>query len=105
MEFFMGRRLKTARISRGLTGEQLAELCHINATYLRQIEAERKTPSLPVFISLCNELKVSPTYLLIDVLIENELSDFGVLSELWESATPAQIEIVTAMVRSALKHM
>ena len=105
MEFFMGRRLKTARISRGLTGEQLAELCHINATYLRQIEAERKTPSLPVFISLCNELKVSPTYLLVDVLIENELSDFGVLSELWESATQAQIEIVTAMVRSELNHM
>ena len=105
MKLLMGQRLKKARISRGLTGEQLAELCHINATYLRQIEAERKTPSLPVFISLCDELKVSPTYLLTDVLIENELSDFGVLSDLWQSATPVQIQIVTAMVRSALEQL
>ncbi|MCQ5130548.1 helix-turn-helix domain-containing protein [Butyricicoccus faecihominis] len=102
---FMGLRLKAARKNKDLTGERLAEMCHINATYLRQIEAGRKIPSLPVFITLCNLLEVSPTYLLEDTLTKNELTDFEVLSQLWSSATPGQIELVTTMIRSALEYM
>lgn len=102
---FMGQRLKIARKNKYLSGERLAELCNINATYLRQIEAGKKIPSLPVFISLCNILEVSPTYLLEDMLTKNELTDFETLSNLWSSATPGQIELVTTMIRSALEYM
>lgn len=64
----LGRKINAARKDRGITGEQLAELCSINATYLRQIEAGTKTPSLPVFVTICKELKASPSYLLADSL-------------------------------------
>ena len=60
----LGKRINMARKERGWTGERLAEACSINATYLRQIETGTKVPSLPVFVSLCAALKVSPTYLL-----------------------------------------
>ena len=59
----LGSRIKAARKERGLTGEKLAECCNINATYLRQIEAGTKTPSLPMFVGLCRQLSVSPSYL------------------------------------------
>lgn len=98
----MGPRIKATRKAQGITGEHLAALCYINATYLRQIEAGRKVPSLPVFICLCNTLHVSPTYLLNDSITQNELSDFAALAALWKSATPQQIELVTAMLSSAL---
>ena len=49
----LGKRINTARKERGWTSERLAEACSINATYLRQIEAGTKIPSLPVFVSLC----------------------------------------------------
>lgn len=101
----MGERLKAARKDKELTGERLAEQCHINATYLRQIEAGRKIPSLPVFITLCNELSVSPTYVLQDSLAVHELSDFSILSDLWLAASPHQIELITAMIRGALAFM
>ena len=101
----MGERLKAARKDKELTGERLAEQCHINATYLRQIEAGRKIPSLPVFITLCNELSVSPTYVLQDSLAVHELSDFSILSNLWLVASPHQIELITAMIRGALAFM
>ena len=102
---FMGARLKSARRSKGLTGEYLAELCHVNATYLRQIESGRKTPSLPVFVSLCQALEVSPTYLLLDSLNKNELSDFGSLAALWSAATPDQLKLVTAILHSVLNQL
>lgn len=88
-----------------MTSEKLSELCNINATYLRQIESGAKMPSLPVFISICRELKVSPSYLLADILSDPEIQEMDVLSELWEKASPKQIKMVNSMIRSALDNM
>ena len=60
----LGRRINMVRKDRGFTADRLSELCNINATYLRQIEGGTKVPSLPVFINICNALKISPDYLL-----------------------------------------
>ena len=98
----LGRQINRARKDRGLTSEKLSEACNINATYLRQIESGARTPSLPMFVSLCQELKVSPSYLLVDVLPDTEIRDMDVLLELWQTATPKQIKIITAMIQSAL---
>lgn len=101
----IGRRINTARKDRGLTGEKLAEACNINATYLRQIESGTKIPSLPVFVTLCTELKVSPSYLLVDVLSEGVDQGEDVLYELLSKATPNQTRMIAAMVRASLDAM
>ena len=88
-----------------MTGEKLSEACNINATYLRQIESGAKMPSLPVFISICKELKVSPSYLLSDILNDAEISEMDELQKLWMNATPKQIKMVSSMIRSALENM
>lgn len=46
----LGKRINTARKERGWASERLSEACNINATYLRQIEAGTKVPSLQVFV-------------------------------------------------------
>lgn len=99
----LGKRINEVRKERGLTADKLSEICNINATYLRQIEGGTKMPSLPVFTDICNALNVSPAYLLKDALSQNELSNLGELASLWENATPSQIEMITAMVKAALK--
>ena len=98
----LGRKINAVRKDRRLTGEKLAEACHINATYLRQIESGAKTPSLPLCVSLCSELRVSPYYLLAEQLPEPEIGEMDALWELWNKATPQQIRIVSSMIRSAL---
>ncbi len=100
----LGRQINRARKDRGLTSEKLSEACHINATYLRQIESGAKVPSLSVFVSLCRELKVSPSYLLVEVLPDSEIRDMDVLLELWQTATPTQIKIISSMIKSALQN-
>ena len=62
----LGKRINEVRKDRGFTADKLSELCNINATYLRQIEGGVKMPSLPVFIDICNSLRISPDYLLQD---------------------------------------
>lgn len=98
----LGRQIHTARKEQGLTSEKLSELCNINATYLRQIESGTKTPSLPVFVTICEQLGVSPNYLLPDIVPNSEHGEFLQLAELLKSATPGQIKIVSAMIKSAL---
>ena len=99
----LGKRINTARKERGWTGERLAETCSINATYLRQIEAGSKVPSLPVFVSLCAALNVSPTYLLVEVLPQQGNQDMDALLELLQTATPKQLNMMASMIRSALE--
>lgn len=98
----LGRKLNTARKDRGLTSEKLSEACGLNATYLRQIEAGTKTPSLPVFVQLCEKLDVSPSYLLADSLSARGAHEFDNFVDLCQRATPKQIEIITAMIKSVL---
>lgn len=98
----LGRRINKVRKDRGFTADSLSELCHINATYLRQIEGGAKMPSLTVFIDICNALKISPDYLLQDVLVENEVSTINELTELWKNTSPSGQEIATAMIRAVL---
>ena len=101
----LGKRINIARKSKGVTSEQLSEACSINATYLRQIESGAKTPSLPVFVSLCRELKVSASYLLSDILVDPEIDEMDELQKLWQAATPKQIKLISSMIQSALQNM
>ena len=100
----LGKRINAVRKDRKLTAEKLSELCNINATYLRQIEGGTKMPSLPIFITICNALKISPNYLLQDILIENEVSKIKELTELWENTSPSQQEIALTMIQAVLEY-
>lgn len=101
----IGQRIKMARKAKGLTGDKLAEVCNINTTYLRQMEAGTKIPSLPMFVTLCNSLDVTPNYLLADVFAENVGGGMDDLLELWEKATPEQLKMIVAIIKAALENM
>lgn len=101
----LGKQINSVRKDRGLTADRVSELCNINATYLRQIEGGVKMPSLPVFISICNALKVSPDYLLQEVLEKNEVSKIKELEMLWENASLSQQELASVMIQSVLEYL
>ncbi len=100
----LGKRINIVRKDRGFTADRLSELCSINATYLRQIEGGTKIPSLPVFINICNALRISPDYLLRDALEHNEVCRIRELAELWENTPPGQLEIACSMIQTVLEY-
>ncbi len=101
----LGQRINAARKDRGLTSEKLAEACNINATYLRQIEGGMKTPSLPMFVTICRELKVSPNYLLPDLVKGTEAENLKIFEKIFAEAdpSPSQIATIEEMARVILK--
>ena len=100
----LGKRINMVRKDRGFTADRLSELCNINAPYLRQIEGGAKTPSLPVFSTICKALRISPDYLLRDELGYNEVSRIQELAALWESASPSRQELAAAMIEAVLQY-
>lgn len=97
----LGKRIKMARKDKKITGERLAELCNLNATYLRQIESGLKVPSLPVFVTICEQLQVSPNYLLMDSLEIHDSKDD--ILRLFDDATPSQTDMILSMIECAVK--
>ena len=66
--------LKTARIRRGMTQEQLAERCYCSQTYISQIERGASLPSLPVFVSISEALNISADQLLIGAIPDKSVN-------------------------------
>ena len=100
----LGKRINEVRKDRGFTADKLSELCNINATYLRQIEGGVKMPSLPVFIDICNSLRISPDYLLQDELEENEISKSRSWKHSGKTCRPANRSLPFAMLKAVLEH-
>ena len=60
----LGFRVRDARRKSGLTQEKLAEKVGISPSFLGHIERGTRVASLETLVALCNELSVSPDYLL-----------------------------------------
>ena len=101
----LGKRINTARKSKGMTSEKLAEACDIGASYLRQIESGAKVPSLPLFVVICQELQVSPNCLFPDLGVPSEDEKLKKIEKIfleW-NPTPQQIEMLEEMAEVILK--
>lgn len=104
-EVAFGNRLRTVRKERKLTTNALSDACGITAVFLRQIESAQRLPSLPVFALLCNELRVSPYYLLMDSLDTSDDERLDCLMAKMKALTPKQLDIVTSMLDTLVEKM
>lgn len=58
-----GKKLKEKRKEFGYSCQELADICHVNDGYIRQLEAGLKCPSVQLIFALCDVLQTSPNYL------------------------------------------
>ena len=63
-----GKKLKDARISLGLTQEEVAELLDLAPRYISDIERDKTRGSIDTFVKLCNLYKITPNNLLSEFL-------------------------------------
>ena len=58
-----GAKLRGKRKECKLSYQELAERCHVNHGYIRQLEAGNKLPSVSRLFIICDVLGTSPNYL------------------------------------------
>lgn len=93
-----GKRVRTARKQCGMTSEKLSEECNLTPVFIRQLEAGIKAPSLQTLISLCNAMKISPSYLLENELKFNESETTLNLSARIKELSPKQCEQIITVI-------
>ncbi|NNJ32860.1 helix-turn-helix transcriptional regulator [Bacteroides xylanolyticus] len=93
------------RKSKGLTSEQLSELCEVNAVHIRRIESGGSLPSFSLFLKICNVLGTSADYLLGDLLDNPVIPDsVEQLGKQFKHLAPEQIEMISEMVEVMIRH-
>ena len=97
-----GKRVNTVRKEQKLSSNALSEICGVDPAYVRMIERGARTPSLPVFIKICNALRVSPGVLLTDCLEPADEEQYDSICKRMQELTPKQAEIVTAMMEAMI---
>lgn len=101
----LGKRINQLRKSKGLTSEQLSELCGVNAVHIRRIESGGSLPSFSLFLKICNVLGTSADYLLGDLLEHPVIPDsVEQLGKQFKHMTPEQIEMISEMVEVMIRH-
>lgn len=82
----MGLRIKELRKTRGLTGEQLAELVNVSKGCISELENDKKTPGAGLVLRLADALKVE-VYELYE----------GTLKEQQDAALRAHMEVMQSL--------
>lgn len=93
-----GKRLREVRRKSKVTSDRLGFACGVNPVFIRQIEAGARVPSIPVFVKICDNLQVSPAYLLKDE-VQIPVTDEG-----WKEIAK-EIEQLSSSSRSMVKEV
>ena len=93
------------RKDKGLTSEQLSELCGVNAVHIRRIESSGSLPSFSIFLKICNVLGSSADYLL-GYLLEHPVIPDSVeqLGKQLKHLELNQIDMINEMVEVMIRH-
>ena len=59
----VGNHIKIARLNKGFSQDQLAEICGVSTKYISALEVGKSNGSVGLLIKLCNILEISPNYL------------------------------------------
>lgn len=74
----LAAQIRSIRLERGLTQEQLAELSGLSAHYIGNLEQAVRRPSLNAIFQICHGLGATPNQLLKDSISEEMLSGLSV---------------------------
>lgn len=75
----LGNAIRNARIRKGYSQEELAELVGITPTHMKHIEGEHRKPSLEVLIKLMETLNLSFDMLVFSNIDEYKNNEWSVL--------------------------
>ena len=98
----VGARIKTLRMKKGLTQEELAEVVGINPKYLSGIERGRENPTFNTLISLANSLEVDFKQMFDLLEGEDPEHDKGYVRELLDNASNEQSKLIYKVLRAVL---
>ena len=96
----IGKRVRAARLSKGITQERLAEMVEAGTTHISHIETGNTIPSMKTFIAIVNALDISADELLCDNVVKSKIVFQNEIAKETEDCSEKEIRVIAAMVKS-----
>lgn len=100
----IGLRMKTARESKKLTQEELAELTGLTNNYISNIERTRSKPSIETLIKICNALEVAPDYILLDSVYASKEYIMDEIAVKLRKCTKNNLQLISGIITLVLEN-
>ena len=94
----IGQKVKSVRVSRGVTQEQLAEAVGVGVTHISHLETGTGTVSLKVFVAIVNYLDCSADELLCKEIMTARPLMYNWLIDLVDDCDQTEIKIIADTV-------
>ena len=101
----LGKRIRQARVNKGLTQHALAQKADIGVMYLGEIERGIKMPSMNIFIKITEALDVSADYVLRDELSSGKEYIYDEITVKLKNLTPNQRKTAVDILDAYLKNL
>lgn len=93
----IGKRISERRKKLGIKQNILAEKLDISNNHMSGIENGKATPSVALFVKICDELNVTPDFLLLGSMHSNRVSKDA--SDLLQKCSDQEIEMIMQLVQ------
>lgn len=103
--YILGQRIRKARKILGLSQEELAEKVGISVTHMSHIETGNTKLSLPVFVSISQELNIKTDELLHDNLDNIRDVTENEILEILSQCTAREICILSDIIKAVKKSL
>lgn len=101
----IGERLRSLRVSAGLTQERLAERADMHPTYIGQLERGEKNATIESFCKLANALNVPPAQLFAHLPSQNsQPSPAEEIYQLVQECPPREQQALLVLLRQLLQY-
>lgn len=100
----IGKRIKKIRDENGCTQEQLAEFLDVSNAYISKIERGKTTINLNTLSSICDYLKVSPSYVLTGCVSSSEDYLRNEITDMLTGCPPEKIRLIVDVIKPILEY-
>ena len=101
-----GKCLKRARRESNTTSDKLGNACGVNPVFIRQIESGTRLPSLPKLVKICDNLQISPVYLLENEIVTKTMEkNWAILVKMQDTLSEDVCFIVKDVLHSMIQNL
>ena len=101
----IGKRIQKIRKEKGLTAEKLAEASGITTNYMREIENDRRTPSVSTLVDVANALEITANELLCDLINKNEEIILNDITRKMKGLNHKHLSLISSVVETMITEL
>lgn len=99
----VGKRIRSARKSKNLTQDELAEKTNISSKFVSNIEQNRSTFSVDTLVDICNVLEVTTDYVLLDSVYASKEMMMDEIADKLKKCSTKNIRLISSLISVILQ--